>query len=165
MSLRLIIARLFLNASEIQKIEETKDETLRRIVSFEDYAFLQATRAERLAHLLTPNQLRAVEILGAPDRWQPDQPLTREEAKAWESHLRTPLLVKIDVAMVNMAQQEAQRAIHMPPADAVRVNGEAVGFRRAWAVVKSLSTQADADVSNLEITDPTASAGLAHLQP
>lgn len=113
----------------------------------------------------TQAETTVVAALRAPDRWQPDEPITELEAKEWGALLRSPLLRKIDVAMVNMAQQQAQQAIHAPSADALRAAGYAAGFRGSWQLAKSLSTLAGTHAGTSETTPPTDDAGLEHLNP
>ena len=115
--------------------------------------------------VLTPEERRLVAALRAPDRWQPDRPITDLEAKDWAALLRSPLLLKIDLAMCNMAQQQAQLAVHLPAADTVRAAGYAAGFRGAWQLAKSLSTLAGTHAGTSETTPPTDDAGLEHLNP
>jgi len=122
-------------------------------------------RTRLLRLVLSAEERRLLAALRAPDRWQPDDPITEVEAKDWAALLRTPLLVKIDLAMVNMAQQQAQLAVHLPAADTVRAAGYAAGFRGSWQLAKSLSTLAGTDAGKLETTPPTDDAGLAHLNP
>jgi hypothetical protein len=104
-------------------------------------------------------------LLDAPDRWQPDEPLTTGDVADWAALLTTPLLRKIDLAMINMAQAEAQRAIHEPAAEAVRAAGYAAGYRAAWAIAKSLSTLPGAPTGKPETTPATDGPDLAHLSP
>lgn len=113
----------------------------------------------------TAEESRLIAALRAPDRWQPDEPITELEAKEWGALLRSPLLRKIDLAMVNMAQQQAQQAIHAPTHDTLRAAGYAAGFRGAWQLAKSLSTLAGADTGKPETTPPTDNVGLDHLNP
>lgn len=115
--------------------------------------------------VLTPEERRLVAALRTPDRWQPDRPITDLEAKDWAALLRSPLLLKIDLAMCNMAQQQAQLAVHLPAADTVRAAGYAAGFRGAWQLAKSLSTLAGTHAGPSETTPPTDDAGLEHLNP
>ena len=126
----------------------------------------QHVRILRHAHVpATAEESRLIAALRAPDRWQPDEPITELEAKEWGALLRSPLLRKIDLAMVNMAQQQAQQAIHAPTADTIRAAGYAAGFRGAWQLAKSLSTLAGADTGKPETTPPTDDVGLDHLNP
>ena len=114
---------------------------------------------------LTEAEAALLAALRAPDRWQPDQPLTATDVQDWAALLRTPLLVKLDVAMTNMAQQQAQTAIHESPANVARAAGYAAGFRGAWQLAKSLSTLAGAPTSTTETDATTDAPGLAHLNP
>lgn len=118
-----------------------------------------------LRRLLNPAQLAVVKALDQPDRWMPDAGLTAIEAEAWASLLRTPLLLKIDHAMINWMQQEAQRALLAPQEHLARQAGMALGCRAGWEMAKTLSRLAAATGDQTEPTAPTAAATLDHLQP
>lgn len=118
-----------------------------------------------LAWLLPPDQRALLEAMEAPDRWQPDVALTKEDAEAWEQTLHTPLLVKIDHAMINWSQQEAQRVLVAPAHDLARQAGFALGVRTGWQMAKSLSRMVAAEGDRSEPTAPTAAATLDHLAP
>lgn len=113
----------------------------------------------------TADEARLLALLRTPDRWQPDQPINALEAQDWAKLLTSPLLLKIDIAMVNMAQQQAQLAIHLPAADTVRAAGYAAGFRAAWTVAKSLSTLVGAQPDKSETQPGTDAPSLDHLTP
>lgn len=113
----------------------------------------------------TPWEVRLLAMLRAPDRWQPDQPLTTTDVADWANLLRTPLLAKIDLAMINMAQQEAQRAIHAETADTIRAAGYAAGYRASWQIAKALSTLPGAPTGKPEPDADTAATVLEHLNP
>jgi|GEM_PF-2616053 len=110
-------------------------------------------------------EAKLLAVLRAPDRWQPADEFTGADAKDWAALLTTPLLRKLDVTMVNMAQQQAQQAIHLPSADTVRAAGYAAGFRAAWVLAKSLSTLTGTDAGKPETKPDTAELGLEHLNP
>lgn len=129
------------------------------------FAEAERSAAFRKIGAENPSEAALLAALRAPDRWQPDEPITELEAKEWGALLRSPLLRKIDLAMVNMAQQQAQQAIHAPTADTIRAAGYAAGFRGAWQLAKSLSTLAGADTGKPETTPPTDDVGLDHLNP
>ena len=115
--------------------------------------------------ILTTEEARIIDALRAPDRWQPDEPLTKAEAEAWGANLQSPIGLKIDVAMINLAQQQAQMAVHATTADVARMAGYAAGFRAAWVLAKALSTMAGTDAGKSENDATTGAAGLDHLNP
>ena len=119
-----------------------------------------------LRRLLTPAQLQLVDALERPDRWMPDVPITKDEAEAWGKLLASPTLVKIDHAMINWQQQEAQRALLAQGDDLARQAGFALGCKAGWQMAKTLSRLAAADSSQPE-TDgaPTAAPTLEHAMP
>lgn len=122
-------------------------------------------RRRVLRKLLQPDVLAMVDVLEAPDRWQPDVQINETDGNAWAGALKTEVGVKIDTAMINMAQQEAQRAVHVPAELSVRQAGFAAGFRASWTMAKSLSTIAGTDAGKPEETADTGAANLAHLNP
>ncbi len=123
------------------------------------------TDQDRQLLTLRADQRAVFECLLNPDRWQPDAPLTQSEAEAWGAALRAPVGRKIDIAMVNMAQQQAQAAVHAEAGSIQRMAGFAAGFRASWVIAKALSTTAGADAGNNEDTTGTAADTLAHLNP
>jgi hypothetical protein len=122
-------------------------------------------RAFILQRLLSPAQLAVVEALDRPDRWRPDSPLTPSEAAAWASTLRSPIGIKIDIAMNNWCQQQAQLAQMQPTAELVRAVSVAHGLRAGWEMVKTLSRTSDPQFGANEDASPTADAGLDHHTP
>jgi hypothetical protein len=144
---------------------------LRRLVLSRDEQELLADapravfRARLLRKLLRWDQLALVDALDDPDRWMPDEPLTQAEAEAWGAALLSPVGRKIDIAMSNLGQQEAQRACHTPTAETIRQTGYAAGFRAAWLLAKSLSTMAGAQPGKSEEGTTTGDATLDHLNP
>jgi hypothetical protein len=127
---------------------------------------MKTLRAWLLKKLLTPTQRMLIATIERPDRWQPDVPLTSQEAQQWGELLRSPLLLKVDVAMVNIAQQEAQRAIAAPSAETQRMAGYALGVRSAWQIAKAISTLSAAEGAASEGTGAdTATPALEHLAP
>lgn len=126
---------------------------------------MKALRAYFLRRWLTPAQLAVVTALDRPDRWQPDAPITPDEARNWEATLSSPLGIKIDHAMINWMQQEAQRALFAPTAEIARTVGFAAGCRAGWQMAKTLSRIAAPNDGTPETTSPTADAGLEQHQP
>lgn len=139
-----ILSRL-LTAAQLNRLAEKPDQTLARVLS--------------------AGELQLVQALRAPDRWQPIERITPQEAEAWGAALKSPLLGKLDVAMSNMCQQKAQEACHAESKDIVRLAGYAAGFRGAWAFVKSLSTLTGAPAGESEPGADTAGSELDHLNP
>jgi hypothetical protein len=126
---------------------------------------MNVVRSWLLRRLLTAPQRMVLAALAEPARWQPDDAINPPEAAEWGKLLSAPILRKIDAAMVNMANQEAQRAITAPSAETLRMAGYALGFRAAWQTAKALSTITAAEGGATEGDDSTASAALAHLSP
>lgn len=122
-------------------------------------------RARILRALLSPAQLAVVEALDRPDRWQPDAPLTPSEAAAWGSTLASPIGRKVDIAMNNWCQQQAQLAQMQPTAELVRAVSIAHGTRAAWEMVKTLSRTSDPQSGANEEASSTADAGLEQHTP
>jgi hypothetical protein len=118
---------------------------------------MKTLRAFILRRLLRPEQLALVAALDAPDRWQPDAPITAADAAGWRGVLESPTGQKIDHAMINWLQQEAQRAVYQPTADLVRSAG--------WMMAKSLSRHDAPPSVDPEQSSPTADAHLDHHQP
>lgn len=125
---------------------------------------MKTLRAWLRNKLLTPQERMTLATLAEPMRWQPDNPFTPTEAEQWGALLRQPLLLKIDVAMINMAQQEAQRAISAPSEDTHRMAGYALGIRAGWQIAKSFSTLTAAEGGAHGEADHTA-AVLEQLTP
>ena len=118
-----------------------------------------------LGKFLRPDQIAVMDAMEAPDRWQPDEPLTPAEAKGWGQVLSSPTGRKVDVCMINMAQQQAQLAVHSQPAEIHRMAGFAAGFRASWMLAKAISTMAGTDAGNSEEDAGTAAPTLEHLNP
>lgn len=118
-----------------------------------------------LARLLTRDQHALITALERPERWQPDEPLTEIECEQWAALLRTPLLRKLDIAMINWLQQEAQRAIYTPTPEAGRQCGFAAGARASWEIAKTFSRAPAASDGQSETDATTAAPSLAHLRP
>lgn len=102
--------------------------------------------------------------LSAPHRWMPDEPITREEALAWEAFILSPLGRKLDLAMIQWAQQQAQDAVARPGEQLAHSAGFARGCMAGWQMAKTLSRLAQ-DAMSPEPDDATARAGLAQHQP
>lgn len=92
-----------------------------------------------LSKLLRPEQLAVLDAMDCPIKWMPDPAITSDEAKTWGNLLRSPLLMKIDTAMVNYSQQQAQTAIMGPAAELPKLAGFALGVREGWQMAKRLS--------------------------
>lgn len=118
-----------------------------------------------LRKLLTPAQRQILATIEAPARWMPGEAITTEEAAQLRQLFQSPLMLKVDVAMINMANQEAQRAITAPSAETVRLAGYALGIRAGWQIAKSLSTLTGAEAGATEGEADTAGSALAHLNP
>jgi hypothetical protein len=100
-----------------------------------------------------------------PHRWMPDEPLTTREAREWSSLFSSPLGLKIDTAMINFCQQQAQEAIAQPPDRITHAAGVARGCVIAWQLAKTLSRIANVEVGPSESDPTTAEAGLDQHQP
>lgn len=124
-----------------------------------------AFRLKLLRNLLRWDQVLVIQAMDTPDRWRADEPLTPAEAEGWAQVLMSPAGLKIDIAMINLAQQQAQQAIHAPVAEIERMAGYAAGYRAAWQVAKSLSTMAGPDAGKPEGDADTGAHVLAHLHP
>jgi len=123
-------------------------------------------RRRVLRTLLNSDQVQILDALETPGRWLPQgEPLTKDEAEGWGAALRSPTGLKVDIAMINLAQDEAQRAIHAPAAELQRMAGYAAGFRASWLMAKSISTIAGADAGTSEGAGDTGSTTLEHLNP
>jgi hypothetical protein len=105
------------------------------------------------------------EALQAPHRWLPDVALTATEAREWGVMIQSPLGLKIDTAMINFCQQQAQEAIAQPPDRIQHAAGVARGCVVAWQLAKTLSRIANAEVGHTESDLTTAEAGLDQHQP
>lgn len=106
-----------------------------------------------------------VGALRSPHRWMPDEPLTTREAREWSSLFSSPLGLKIDTAMINFCQQQAQEAIAQPPDRITHAAGVARGCVIAWQLAKTLSRIANVEVGPSESDPTTAKAGLDQHQP
>lgn len=115
-------------------------------------------RTDSVLHLLT-------KALQEPHRWMPDEPLTTREAREWSSLFSSPLGLKIDTAMINFCQQQAQEAIAQPPDRITHAAGVARGCVIAWQLAKTLSRIANVEVGPSESDPTTAEAGLDQHQP
>lgn len=126
---------------------------------------MNALRTWLLARLLRPELHRVVQTLEAPDRYQPDPEITPAEQAAWGNLLASPVLRKVDVAMINHCQQQAQRAILSAPERLAFECGTAWGMRAAWQLAKSISTMTGTDAGKSEHQPATDGASLEHLNP
>lgn len=127
-------------------------------------AVLNLIRGWLLAKLLRPDQLALVQSLDAPDRFMPDVPLTAKEAEQWGQLLATPLMLKVDTAMINWTQQQAQVALGVPTPEVVRQAGFAMGCRAGWNMAKTLSRLPVANDEQSGATATTPATGLEHLE-
>lgn len=130
-------------------------------LSADERRLLNASRETVLRAMLSPEQWAIVSALERPDRWMPDPQITAQEAAQWGQLLATPLMLKLDVAMHNWTQQQAQMAIGAPASEMVAAGKFAHGCRAGWEMAKTLSRLAAAEGSTPEDDDPTASAPLA----
>jgi hypothetical protein len=103
--------------------------------------------------------------LQEPSRWLPDVALTATEAREWGVMIQSPMGIKIDTAMINFCQQQAQEAIAQPPDRIQHAAGVARGCVVAWQLAKTLSRIANAEVGHTESDLTTAEAGLDQHQP
>lgn len=126
---------------------------------------MKRLRAWLLSRLLSAPQRAVILALDEPARWMPGEALTPDEAQEWGKFLTSPIMVKIDVAMINMANQEAQRALASPSGETIRMAGYALGFRAAWQTAKALSMITAAEGGATEGDERTASSALAQLAP
>lgn len=119
-----------------------------------------------LDRVLRFDQRAVVQALAEPVRWQPEvEPVTASDASAWGAAMLSPVGRKMDVVMINMVQDHAQRAIQSPAAELHRAAGFAAGFRASWETAKSLSTIAGADAGTTEDGADTGATNLEHLNP
>ncbi|EIQ00737.1 hypothetical protein OpiT1DRAFT_05292 [Opitutaceae bacterium TAV1] len=128
--------------------------------------FLKLLRRLLLRRLLTADEAMLFDSLQKPYRWMPDAPMTSKEGEEWERFLvASELGRKLDIAMVNWAQQQAQVAIGAPADQVAGAAGFARGCMAGWQMAKTLSRLAATDGGNSEPDATTAAAGLEHLQP
>jgi hypothetical protein len=121
-------------------------------------------RAEALA-VLAPHERALINALNEPYRWQPDEHLTKAEGEQWGAFIASPMGVKIDVCMLNWAQQQAQAAIGAPADQIQHASGFARGCMASWQMAKTLSRLAAAQGDKSESDATTAAANLDHLTP
>lgn len=134
---------------------------LRRFLTPAQLALIEAP----CARVLNPQQLEVVIALDRPDRWMPDEPLTPEEGEAWEKILLSPVGRKVDLALCNWAQQQAQYAIAQPAHEVLRAAGFARGCRAGWEMAKTLSRLVAAQGDQSEEFADTAGGSLERHQP
>lgn len=135
------------------------------ILTRDEQTLLTASREVLLRSMLSPEQWAILESMERPERFRPDIPITKEDADAWESALRSPVGLKVDTAMVNWLQQQAQRAIGAPSPEVVAGAKFALGCRAGWEMAKTISRLAVAQNSESEEDAPTAAAALDRHQP
>jgi hypothetical protein len=121
-------------------------------------------KAWLLKKLLTPAQHAVLIAIEEPARWMPGEDITPGDAQNLGELFRSPLMLKVDVAMINFANQAAQAAIMAPTAEVVSAAGYARGVRAGWQVAKSLSTLTGAEAGATEEGDTDAPV-LEHLSP
>lgn len=136
-----------------------------KLLAPDERALLGASRATVLRGLLSPEQWALVEAMERPDRFLPDVTITKSDADHWQAALTSPVGVKVDTAMINWIQQQAQRAIGAPGAEVLAGAKFALGCRAGWEMGKTISRLAAAPRSEFEEDAPTAAAHLAQHQP
>lgn len=114
---------------------------------------------------LTEEQRRVIDALEMPQRWMPQPDITKAEAEEWGKVLASPVLRRIDAAMINRVCDEAQRVLIVPVAEMPKQAGYALGFRHAWELAKSISTIGAAEGTKAEATADTGAENLEHLNP
>lgn len=120
------------------------------ILTQDQKTLLNASRETLLRSMLSPEQWQIVAALDKPDRWMPDPIITPTEAQQWGSLLASPLMLKLDVAMINWTQQQAQTAIGAPASEMIAAGKFALGCRAGWQMAKTLSRLAAAEGSEPE---------------
>jgi hypothetical protein len=126
---------------------------------------VKALREWLLRKLLTPAQRMVLASIEAPARWLPEQEITDADKAQLRQLFTSPLMLKVDVAMINLAHQAAQQAIMAPSTETVRQAGYALGMRAGWQIAKSISTLTSAEAGATEGETDTAGSALAHLNP
>lgn len=116
-------------------------------------------------HLATGPDKALLDSLAEPHRWAPTEDFTHGEKQSWGVFLRGPFGRKLDLAMYNWAQQQAQRAMTAPTSDLARWVGFAHGARAGWEMAKTISRTDAADASHPEHDGVTVPSPLEHLRP
>jgi hypothetical protein len=114
---------------------------------------------------LSAEERSLIATLRTPARWLPEPDISEQEAESWGAMLKSPLMQKIDVAMINIAQQEAQRAITAPASEMQRMAGHAIGIRNGWQLAKQISRLFATKREQTEAAVQTGAASLEHLSP
>jgi hypothetical protein len=165
------------NALRSLVVSEHEEQVLAATHSAAPHAELRRQKAELEFHIAIlehrtrelektePVLVLLKEALQAPHRWLPDVALTAQEAREWGAMIQSPLGLKIDTAMINFCQQQAQEAIAQPPDRIQHAAGVARGCVVAWQLAKTLSRIANAEVGHTESDLTTAEAGLDQHQP
>lgn len=149
-----------LNAEEMRRVHEGV------VLTPEQKTLLDADRATVLRAMLSPEQWQLLEALEKPATFLADVTFEPNEADALEQFFRSPLWAKVDVAVINWTQQQAQKAIGAAPEQMVAAGKFAYGCRAGFEMTKSISRLAAAKRSEPEDTDATtAAAGLEQHQP
>lgn len=140
---------------------KTLKNILRRwVLTPEEQTLLAASDASLLRALLNDHEYRLLQAARAAAHYQPEPEITEEDARAWEEALRTPVGLKVDTAMINWLQTEAQRAIAAQSSEVLASAKYALGLRAGWEMAKSLPRLAAAQSSKPEDSAPTAAPGL-----
>ncbi len=126
---------------------------------------MKTLRAWLLEKLVCPQHRAVLAALEKPDRYFGEAEFTKAEIAQFRELLRSPLMQKLDLAMVNLAQGQAQKAIQVAGPEAAHACGVAWGYRAAWQQFKSISTLAVAEDGTLGADGDTAPADLARFHP
>lgn len=167
------LKKLFLNGRERELLERgilpTPDmlDVLERgrMLTPAEKTLLDAPRETVLRAMLSSEQWAVVSALEKPDTFLRDVAFEKTEADALEQFFKSPLWAKVDVAIINWLQQQAQQAIAAEPAQMIAAGKFAHGCRAGFEMTKSISRLAAAHRSEPEEDAPTAAAGLAQHQP
>ena len=166
-ALRKFLRNLVLTAAERTVLE--RDARQNREMQDERLQIMQRTlelhrqfeREDRADHLAQSLRLAFLQ----PQRWMPDPEISASEATQWGNVITGPLGVKIDTAMINWCQQQAQAACAAPAEQIIAAAGFARGCVVSWQMAKTLSRIANANVGTTETDPDTAKAGLEQHQP
>jgi hypothetical protein len=154
--LRTLARRVVMTREELGLLAE-RDEIMRDL-KFLGKSQVRLAKKDRVARTI-------VAAVMAPQRYLPDEPLTAKECEAWEGILVSPVGVKIDTAMINFCQQQAQAACAVAADQLPHAAGVARGCLIGWQMAKTLSRIANAQDGDTETDPTTAQAGLAQHQP
>jgi hypothetical protein len=157
------LRRLIFTQKELADLQRSHE--ARALEALAAVASQKAINRARVLMALSPIERQLVEALEKPYRWQADEPLTPAEGEQLKAFLGSPMGMKIDVCMVNWAQQQAQCALGAPADQIQNASGFARGCMAAWQMTKTLSRLAAAQGGKSEPDAPTAAAELEHFQP